>query len=253
MGRTEWATAELRSVLGRTARIWANPDQLRCDPDGWHAFSGQRNVVYNVACYGGADVGRLRSDYLAAILARRHPALLMLAGAGLGGAQVLADAEWVCVGALPLMWRPAQTPAGPADAAVRALRPTDLMTARDHLADVYGVDGATAAIALPSNALDGPPVGLWGLFEGDRLRSFVSTSVVDGVAGIWSMVTPLDEQGRGYGRRLLSTVLDHHLAGTDGSVLHSSEAGERLYGSLGYQVVEHWQLWSRPRWVMGNA
>jgi hypothetical protein len=41
--------------------------------------------------------------------------------------------------------------------------------------------------------------------------------------------------------------------GATGSLLHSSVAGEKLYGALGYSTVEYWQLWSRPRWVIGNA
>jgi ribosomal protein S18 acetylase RimI-like enzyme len=71
---------------------------------------------------------------------------------------------------------------------------------------------------------------------------------------VWSMATRTDCQGRGFGRQLLGSVLnDQFDKGATGSLLHSSVAGEKLYGALGYSTVEYWQLWSRPRWVIGNA
>jgi hypothetical protein len=36
-------------------------------------------------------------------------------------------------------------------------------------------------------------------------------------------------------------------------LLQSSAAGESLSRSVGYEVVEYWQVWSRPRWVLGRA
>ena len=82
----------------------------------------------------------------------------------------------------------------------------------------------------------------------------VTIAVEDGLAVVWSMATRSECQGRGYGRRLLETVLRHQFdRGATGSLLHSSVAGERLYRSLGYAVVDYLQLWSRPRWVLGFA
>jgi ribosomal protein S18 acetylase RimI-like enzyme len=81
------------------------------------------------------------------------------------------------------------------------------------------------------------------------------TSVVeDGLVVVWSMATRVECQGRGYGRRLLEAALSSELEqGAVGSLLQSSAAGKKLYRSLGYTDVEYWQLWSRPRWVMGRA
>jgi GNAT superfamily N-acetyltransferase len=97
-------------------------------------------------------------------------------------------------------------------------------------------------------------MGVWGLYDDDRLESCVTVVVEDGLMVVWSMATWRRSQGRGYGQRLLRAVLAHHAeAGVSGSLLQSSLAGQTLYRGLGYAEVEHWQLWSRPRWVMANA
>jgi ribosomal protein S18 acetylase RimI-like enzyme len=74
------------------------------------------------------------------------------------------------------------------------------------------------------------------------------------LAVVWSMATRPDCQGHGYGRTLLESALGQLFErGATGSLLQSSLVGQRLYGGIGYSTIEHWQLWSRPRWVMGNA
>ena len=84
--------------------------------------------------------------------------------------------------------------------------------------------------------------------------SCVTTVIEDGRVVVWSMATRTESQKRGYGRRLLDSVLVRQSeAGGAGSLLQSSAAGENLYRSVGYEVVEYWQVWSRPRWVLGRA
>ena len=97
-------------------------------------------------------------------------------------------------------------------------------------------------------------MGAWGLFDGHRLASCFTGIVEDGLFVVWSMATRPECQGLGYGRRLLHSVLGRQFEeGVAGSLLQSSVAGQKLYRDLGYTVVEYWQLWSRPRWVMANA
>jgi predicted acetyltransferase len=68
------------------------------------------------------------------------------------------------------------------------------------------------------------------------------------------MATLPGNQGHGYGRRLIQVALREQLEkGATGSLLHSSVAGENLYRNLGYEVIEYFQMWSRPRWVLGLA
>ena len=139
-------------------------------------------------------------------------------------------------------------------AGVRALTEEDLPEARALLADTYSMSDAAAAAAVPLLAVEDLDLGVWGLFDGDRMVSSFTEATEDGLVVVWSMATRPHDQGNGYGRRLLATALRSRFeAGAEGSLLQSSAAGERLYRGLGYEVVEYWQLWSRPRWVLGRA
>jgi ribosomal protein S18 acetylase RimI-like enzyme len=137
---------------------------------------------------------------------------------------------------------------------VHPLTLENLPAAREILTDVFGLDGSTAAAVIPDSAIGRDDMSLWGLSEGGRLISSVSIVVEDGLAVVWSMGTLSECQGKGYGRRLLEGVLwEHFERGATGSLLHSSLAGQKLYRTLGYVVVDFLQLWSRPRWVLGFA
>ena len=245
--------SDLRQTLGRAARLWASPDHHQVAPEWWVACSGQRSVTYNVACCQSSDNQVLLDCCLQPILDVGKPAIIMLAGPGLATAQKLADEGWVGVGALPLMTlTEVTTPDGAKPA--RALTEEDLPAARDLLADTYGLDAGSASAAVPDRAVADPDMGVWGLFDGDRLVSSFTSATDNDMVVVWSMATRVECQGRGYGRQLLQSVLRTQLEqGATGSLLQSSAAGEKLYRGLGYTVVEYWQLWSRPRWVMGRA
>jgi GNAT superfamily N-acetyltransferase len=251
--------SDLGQTLGAAARLWASPDHHQVGPNWWVACSGQRSVTYNVACCQSSDNQVLIDCCLQPILEVGMPAIIMLAGPGLATAQKLAEAGWVGVGALPLMTLTEVAVPGGADGPhgpdhVRALDEGDLPAARDLLADTYGLDEASAAAAVPSRAVDDPEMGVWGLFDGDRLVSSFTSATENGMVVVWSMATRVECQGRGYGRQLLQAVLSNLFdQGATGSLLQSSAAGQKLYRALGYTVVEYWQLWSRPRWVMGRA
>lgn len=244
--------SDLRRTLGTAARLWATPEHHSVSSVWWVAFSGEKSVTYNVACCQSADAAVLLECCVQPLLDLGRPGSIMLAGPGLATAQTLADLGWVTVGALPLMVRvPLRSDD---DASVRDLSRRDLPAARELLADTYGLDPSAAAAAIPDRAVESDEMGVWGLFDLDRLAACVTTVVEDGRVVVWSMATRTESQKRGYGRRLLDSVLVRQSdAGVAGSLLQSSAAGERLYRSVGYEVVEYWQLWSRPRWVLGRA
>jgi GNAT superfamily N-acetyltransferase len=250
MGRNR---SELRQALGNGARLWSSPDLHQVHPEWWVACSGELNVNYNVACCQSSDNDVLVECCLQPILDLRKPGIIMLAGPGLATAQKLAEAGWVCVGGLPLMLL-TELAAPIGEGGGRALSMDELPAARELLIDTYGLDDGSASAAVPDLAVEDGSMGVWGLFEGDRLVSAFTSTLEDGLMIVWSMATRINCQGRGYGRRLLGSVLGEARAGSaSGSLLQSSVAGEKLYRDLGYSVVEHWQLWSRPRWVMGRA
>jgi ribosomal protein S18 acetylase RimI-like enzyme len=245
--------SDLRQTLGSAARLWASPDHHQVGPEWWVACSGQRSVTYNVACCQSSDNQVLLDCCLQPLLDVGMPAIMMLAGPGLATAQKLAEVGWVGVGALPLMTL-TEMATPDANNRTRALTEEDLPAARVLLADTYGLDEASASAAVPDQAVADPDMGVWGLFDGDRMVSSFTSATENGMVVVWSMATRVECQGRGFGRQLLQTVLSSQFEqGATGSLLQSSAAGEKLYRGLGYTVVEYWQLWSRPRWVMGRA
>ena len=245
--------SNLRRTLGGAARLWSSPEHHAVSSEWWVALSGEKSVTYNVACCQSADADVLTERCLRPVLDLGRPATIMLAGPGLATAQTLADLGWVTVAALPLMVLAAPSRSDD-DPTVRHLLRQDLPAARELLADSYGLDPSSAAAAIPDRALDSDELGVWGLFDLDRLVACVTTVIEDGRVVVWSMATRAESQKRGYGRRLLDSVLarQSESAGA-GSLLQSSAAGESLYRSVGYEVVEYWQVWSRPRWVLGRA
>ena len=248
------SASDLWRVLGSAARVWARPDLLDVHDEWWTAFSGQRNVNYNIACCHSSRPEVLTDHCLQPTLDLKKPAIVMLAGPGLATAQLLVDAGWITVGALPLMALsgPVLSSTGPDGA--RPLSLDELPAARGLLSDIYGLDRDAAAAALPDGAVDAADQAIWGLYVQGELVSCVSIVVEDGLVVIWSMATRTDRQGQGHGRRLLEAVFLRQFAeGATGSLLHSSVAGEKLYRQLGFTVVEYFQLWSRPRWVLGAA
>lgn len=251
MGRSQ---PDLRRTLGAAGRLWAAPEHHQVADEWWIACSGQMNVNYNVAFCQSPDPAVLIDHCLQPVLDLGRPAIIMLAGAGLASAQQLTEVGWVVVGALPLMALTDRNDPGVSGPGVRGLSGQDLSSARELLVDTYGLDDASALAAVPDRVVERDDMGAWGLFDGPTLASCFTGVVEDGLFVVWSMATRHQCQGLGYGHRLLGTVLGRKFGeGVSGSLLQSSVAGQKLYLDLGYEVVEYWQLWSRPRWVMANA
>ena len=245
---------DLWRVLGSASRQWADPALFDIGDEHWLACSGGTNVNYNLACCHTAELGVMGDRCLQPLVDLRKPAIVMLCGAGLATAQLLVEAGWVSIGALPIMSLPERNWSASAtgvSAEVIELARDDLPSAREILVDTYGLDPTSAIAALPDASVGGEGIAVWGIRAGGRLVGTVTTVVEEGLVVIWSMATLTECQGRGLGRALLDAVLGRTFAtGATGSILHSSVQGERLYRALGYEVVEYLQLWSRPRWVL---
>ncbi|OBH04723.1 MULTISPECIES: GNAT family N-acetyltransferase [unclassified Mycobacterium] len=251
IGRTPM---ELRRDLGAGARLWSAPGHHAVEPEWWTAFSCAPRVDYNVACCLSSDNDVLVEHCIQPLLDLEKPGIIMLAGPGLATGQKLADSGWVVVGAVPLMALDSSDLPAADGAGVRALTEEDLPEARALLADTYNMSDEAAAAAVPLAAVETPDLGVWGLFDDNRMVASFTAATVDGLVVVWSMVTGRHDQKKGYGRRLLATALRSRFeAGAEGSLLQSSARAEHLYLGLGYEVVEYWQLWSRPRWAMGRA
>jgi len=241
----------LRDELGATAALWAGALHA-VEPDRWVALSQATAVEYNlIVCHGAQDTHCVAAS-VEEIGMLGVPTLLALAGRALGSAQVAVDAGLVCVGDRAFM---ARAGAGSAlDPDVRQARLDELPAVREVMVEAFETTPELVAVALPDP--DRWPTGtrVWLLESEGGIKAVTGAVQAGSALAIWSMATRPSEQHRGYGRRLLDTVLCAGVDdGADHSVLITSPVGESLYRSLGYSVVERWQQWSRPRWVLGRT
>jgi hypothetical protein len=253
--------AMLRSLLGATTELWAGASGVQVEPGRWSAFSGARSVDYNVIMVHAASGGTLLTRSVEEVKEARVPALLMVGGEALGEVQHLVEASWVCIGSVPFM--ALDLHGSPADrqgidggqAAVRRLDEEAAEAARALVDEVFGVGPELALVAIPRETSSRPGQSVWGAFDdGGELASCLAAVRAEDIVGIWSMATRASARQRGHGARVLRAALaDAAGAGARMSLLHSSVDGERFYAAIGYRVLERWQLWSRPRWVLGRA
>jgi GNAT superfamily N-acetyltransferase len=243
-----------RSRLGSSAALWSAKGDHHVEPRWWKAMSGVRSVDFNVLLCHGSDPA-LVSRSLECVAASKNPAVITLAGPGLANAQVLVDGGWVCIGTSPFMvLREIGDRSFTADPDVTEAGSEDLPGVWDAVREAFGLTPALARVAIPEDVFQTPGHRVWMLVADGSVRSCVATVQVDTALAVWSMATPPVWQGHGYGRRLLTTALAQAAGGgADESILQASPAGEPLYRSLGYEVTEYWQLWSRPRWVFGRS
>jgi N-acetylglutamate synthase len=80
-------------------------------------------------------------------------------------------------------------------------------------------------------------------FDGKAVAA-LTVIEMESSAGVWTMATLPEFQRRGIGRALLTRVLEQHRqAGIGRFFLCASEAGRRLYQSIGFRVVGDYTLW----------
>ena len=250
-GEASWTEAEAtqwRSMLGTGAALWAGGGRIEVEPGWWLAFSGARTVDYNVILCHGPDAKRDVTRSLEEVRAAKVPAVIMLGGQALGMANLLAEEGWVCVDTKPVMiMRPL---IGEHDPAARRLRPEDLPEAHRLICSAFDTVPEFAEIALPSAAAENPTCETWGLFDGGEMVTCTGGTRLGETQVMWSLATPPERQRRGYGRRLISSILaEKHDAGVTTFLFWASPPGMGVYRSLGAVVIEYLQVWSRARWV----
>ena len=239
-----------RSAYGRGTSAWAHRDRA-VEETWWLALSGAMDSDYNQALVHGDDAREVLPEVLARVDAVGRPSVLALAGAGLASAQQLADAGWVCVGALPFMYREARR--GERDARVRSLREADLASARDVLTATFDVSPDAAASLFQPSLLARDDVRTWGLFDPVLVSVAVTVEVGDDLYVGWALATAPGHQHRRYGSSLLRHIDDRYERnGGLGSLHLATSAGARLYAARDHTTLEHWQLWSKPRWILGH-
>jgi GNAT superfamily N-acetyltransferase len=248
--------SRLRSRLGASAVLWAGADGVTIEDRGWTALSGAKSVDYNVVVCHDASAGADLEAGVNRIAAAGVPGVMMVAGTALGEVQKLIELGWVCIGSVPLMGLELDgSDAPPAAPFVRRLGGDQLDAVRAIIDEAFGVGPEMALVAIPPDAADQSGQSLWGAFDhGDQLVSCLAAVRADEVVAIWSMATVGSARGRGYGAAVLRAALAAEAGeGARAAVLYSARASERFYRAFGYRELERWQLWSRPRWVLGRA
>ena len=238
-----------RSAFGHGAAVWARRDHI-VEDGWWLALSGTSGSDYNQGLLYGEPARERLPDILGRIEAAGCPALLSLAGAGLSSAQQLSDAGWVCVAALPFMYRAARP--GKADRRVRPLVEGDLLAARALLSSTFEVAPDSAGALFRADLLQRETARAWGLFDPGLVSVAVTVEVGDLYVG-WALATAPEHQQHRYGSSLLRHIDQwYYEHGAPGSLHVATAAGTRLYAARGHTTLEHWQLWSRPRWLLGR-
>ncbi len=238
-----------RTCYGRSTIVWAESCRHHVEDDWWIGLSGTPYVDYNLALLHGDRSVEAAPQVLSEIQQAGVPSLIMLAGAGLGASQTLIETGWVCTGTLPFMGK--RGGSAEDDPSLRRLAPQELVKARSLAAAAFGVPEEVGAIAYADDRVNLPGCRTWGLFEGDELMSCLLTMNVEGYSVGWALATAPENQRAGYGRRLVRALAYRRLhKGPRIGLLMATNAGQRLYRQEGYVTLEHWQIWSRPRWVL---
>jgi GNAT superfamily N-acetyltransferase len=247
--------ARLRTLRGAATALWAG-ESVRLEPGYWSALTGARGVDYNVVVCHAASEGESLPRALEEIRAVGAPGQIMVAGAALGDVQQLVRASWVCVGSMPFLTLDLRGLADhPADPAVRRLRREEMGEARALLDEAFGIGSELAVTALPDDAADGPGRSTWGIRAHDgTLASCWATMRVEDVVSGWSLATSPRHQRRGLAAQLLSTAL--RASRHEGACRYVGSAtgrAEPIFRAVGCVELERWQIWSRPRWVIGSV
>jgi GNAT superfamily N-acetyltransferase len=119
-------------------------------------------------------------------------------------------------------------------------------------------DLVSAAFQLPRDAVAQviePAVGptaaadIWLASDGGEPMSTVTVTRTGDTAGIWSMATPPQHQGKGMGRAMLSRVIRQlGEQGVERFFLFATAAGFPLYASLGFVTLA-----DEVAWVKGHS
>ncbi len=239
--------AVLRSRYGASAAFWATAG-VHVGGGEWTAVSGMPYVDYNQALYHGPCPRGKIEGFAEKIAAARLPGLTMVTSEALASVGALAGRGWTCVGAPPFMVLELDN--YPVDPAVAPLDKAGLVEARSLVTQAFHYPADEAVVGLPDSTIDSEGSTVWGLRTGGLMTSCVVTALVEDTVAVWFMATRPGLDHRGHGRRLLRTALRRCWdEGARQSVLVALSGASSFYRELGYQELEEWQVWSRPRWV----
>lgn len=254
--------AELHRLAGRaSAAVFGGPDaEVRITPGGVLALSGEPVADLNMLVLASPPspaAEGLLADAAALIDARNLP-LVALAPPDTGAALAATAARLglEAGGTMPLM-----VLRGP---------PRGQPVCQCLIQDAVGAEGlriatelAAAAFQLPADSLRRAWAASFGDTSGARTyvawddgtpSSSVTVTRTGGTAGIWCMSTPPERQRRGFGRGLLTGVIDElRSAGVRRFYLFATAAGRPLYEALGFETIADDAVWVRGHSTQTSA
>ncbi len=122
----------------------------------------------------------------------------------------------------------------------------------DLVAQTFGM-ARDAVVELIGSTIKDEGTFRYILFDGDT-PVCTSLFLTDGeFGGCFDVATPSEHQRKGYGEELMKYMLhEQYQLGRKLIVLQSSDAGEKLYRRLGFEVIEYCQLWIMEKPVRLN-
>ncbi|MDP2011553.1 MAG: GNAT family N-acetyltransferase [Phenylobacterium sp.] len=150
------------------------------------------------------------------------------------------------VGTSPLMVLRPNVPIklGPPTKIVRALGPELAGIAGDLIAAAFGTRRDVIARLIDVGMTETSGVETYIAWGDEGPMCTVSVTPTGNTGGITLMATPPEHQRKGIGRALLSQVIDdYRRRGMERFHLGSTEAGRRLYDSLGFELVADLSVW----------
>jgi GNAT superfamily N-acetyltransferase len=129
---------------------------------------------------------------------------------------------------------------------------TDRKTARiagDLISAAFQLPRDSVARVIEPNVTPTSAASVYVAYAGETPMSTVTITRVGATAGVWSMATPPEHQGKGMGRALLSRIIERlRHEGVERFYLFATAAGFPLYSSLGFVT-----LTEEAAWVKGHS
>jgi GNAT superfamily N-acetyltransferase len=126
----------------------------------------------------------------------------------------------------------------------KATGPGMARLAGDLVSAAFGLPRDAVARVLEPATTAASAADVYLAFDGDAPMSSVTVTRSGDTAGIWTMATPPEHQGKGMGRALLSRIIER--LGRDGVrrfYLLATAAGFPLYTSLGFVTLAEEAAW----------